>query len=67
MAFDIQSQPPIFSNNINNDTMNKSILFYDELDNYERKIRIIQNEFAGALKQEQAAELLAWIGGNMRK
>ena len=42
----------------------KSILFYDELDNYERKIRKIQNEFAGALKQDQAAQLLSWIGEN---
>ena len=61
MAFDMKTQSPIF---LNSDS--KSILFYDELDNYERKIRIIQNEFAGALKQDQAAELLAWIGGNMK-
>ena len=61
MAFNIQKTSPLFSNEA------KAILFYDELDNYERKIRKIQNEFAGALKQDQAAELLAWIGGNMKK
>ena len=54
-------QSPLFSNEA------KTILFYDELDNYERKIRIIQNEFAGALKQDQAAELLNWISVNMEK
>ena len=62
MVFDMKTSSPIF---LNYDS--KSILFYNELDNYERKIRIIQNEFAGALKQDQAAELLAWIGGNMKK
>ena len=60
MTFDIRSSTPLFSNEA------KTILFYDELNNYERKIRIIQNEFAGALKQDQAAELLAWIGGNIK-
>ena len=58
MVFDMIPQSPIFSN------QSKAILFYDELDNYERKIRKIQNEFAGALKQEDAVELLAWIGEN---
>ena len=62
MTFDMKTSTPLFSN----DVMKKSILFYDELNNYERKMRIIQNEFAGALKQDQAAELLAWIGGNMK-
>ena len=33
----------------------------DESDLYERKIRMIQNEFAGNLKQEDAADLLDWI------
>ena len=33
----------------------------DEYDLYERKIRMIQNEFAGNLKQEDAALLLDWI------
>ena len=60
MVFDMKTQSPLFSFDA------KSILFYDELDNYERKIRVIQNEFAGSLKQDQAAELLAWIGGNMK-
>lgn len=33
----------------------------EEYDFYERKIRMIQNEFAGSLKQEYAALLLEWI------
>lgn len=33
----------------------------DEYEFYERKIRMIQNEFAGNLKQEDATLLLEWI------
>ena len=38
----------------------------DESDLYERKMRMIQNEFAGNLKQEDAALLLDWISINQR-
>ena len=58
MVFDMKTSSPLFSNN---DVMKKSIIFYDEYDYYERKIRMIQNEFAGSLKQEDAALLLNWI------
>ena len=39
----------------------------DEYDFYERKIRQIQNEFAGDLKQEDAALLLDWISINQKR
>lgn len=37
-----------------------------ELETYERKIRIIQNQFAGNLKQEDAVILLEWIGKRIK-
>ena len=39
----------------------------DESDFYERKIRLLQNEFAGDLKQEDAAVLLNWISTNQKR
>ena len=39
----------------------------DEYDLYERKIRMIQNEFAGDLKQKDAALLLDWISKNQMR
>ena len=38
----------------------------DEYDLYERKIRMMQNQFAGNLKQEDAALLLEWIAIRQR-
>ena len=38
----------------------------DELDFYERKIRLLENEFAGNLKQVDAAILLEWIAIRQR-
>ena len=39
----------------------------DEYDFYERKIRQIQNQFAGDLKQDDAAVLLNWISINQKR
>ena len=39
----------------------------DEYDFYERKIRQIENSFAGDLKQEDAALLLDWISKNQMR
>ena len=38
----------------------------DEYEIYERKIRMIENEFAGNLKQIDAAILLEWISIRQR-
>lgn len=38
----------------------------DEYDIYERKIRQLQNNFAGNLKQDDAARLLDWISINQK-
>lgn len=38
----------------------------DEYEIYERKIRMIENEFAGNLKQEDATFLLEWISIHQR-
>ena len=52
MSFKISNSPPTFF---------KIKKINDEYDLYEREIRMIQNEFAGSLKQEDAALLLEWI------
>ena len=52
----MQKPSPIF--------LNKTI--DEEFEIYERKIRIIQNEFAGNLKQDDAVRLLDWIAINRR-
>ena len=57
MIFEMQKPSPIFF---------KIKTINDEYDFYERKIRQIQNQFAGDLKQEDAAILLEWISIRQR-
>lgn len=52
MVFDIQNPIPFF--------------IEKEYETYERKIRMIQNQFAGNLKQEDAVILLDWIGRRLK-
>ena len=61
MVFDMIPQSPLFS------IEDKTRAIENELNTYERRQRQIENEFAGALKQECAAELLAWIGDRIAK
>ena len=54
MAFDIQSQPPIF--------LKISLTKIKK-----KRLSKLQNEFAATLNNQEGALLLDWIGGQIRK